>query len=68
MNITDRSLGDETSAMILESFMSYFTNALTDREMDIPPVPAGGEEDKADKPVTQKGNYYTLNQVKREKK
>jgi len=68
VNITDRSLGDETSAMVLESFMSYFTNALTDREMDIPPVPAGGDEDEADKPVTQKGNYYTLNQVKREKK
>ncbi|MGC9352741.1 MAG: hypothetical protein ACP5D9_02820 [Mariniphaga sp.] len=67
VTITDRSLGDETSAMVLESFMSYFTNALTDREMDIPPVPAEGDDEDG-KPVTQKGNYYTLNQVKREKK
>jgi hypothetical protein len=68
VNITDRSLGNETSAMILEAFMSYFTNALTDRAMDIPSVPPQGDENEDDKPDTQKGNYYTLNKVKMEKK
>lgn len=64
VNIIDQSLGDETSAMILESFMSYFTNALTDREMDIPSVPSDSKDD--DTPNTKKGNYYRYNKVKAE--
>ena len=66
VNIVDQSLGDETSAMILEAFMSYFTNALTDRDMEVPSIPADGEKD--DTPNNKKGNYYTYNKVKAEKK
>lgn len=66
VNIIDQSLGDETSAMVLEAFMNYFTNALTDRDMEIPSIPPDGKED--DTPNTQRGNYYTYNKVKTEKK
>lgn len=66
VNIVDQSLGDQTSAMVLEAFMTYFTNALTDRDMEIPPVPATNEKD--DKPNTMKGRYFRYNKVKAEKK
>ena len=65
VNIVDRSLGDQTSAMVLEAFMNYFTNALTDKEVSIPPVAPEGEKDKDLN--NQKGNYYTVNKVKMEK-
>ena len=64
VDITERSLGDQTSAMILESFMNYFTNALTDKDVSIPPV--ASESDKEETPNTRKGNYYSYNKVKAE--
>ena len=65
VNIVDNSLGDQTSAMVLEAFMSYFTNSLTNRSMEVPSVAPKDEE--GDKPNTQKGRYYTYNSVKNEK-
>ena len=67
VNIEDRSLGDETSAMILQAFMDYFTNALTDKDTSIPPVAPEG--DKSDENLNnKKGNYYRINKVKFEKR
>jgi hypothetical protein len=66
VNIVDRSLGDETSAMVLEAFMNYFTNALTDKDTSLPPVAPEGDKDD-DAPNNKKGNYYKLNKVKLEK-
>ncbi len=66
VNIVDRSLGDETSAMVLEAFMNYFTNALTDKDVSLPPIPPEGEKDDASN--NKKGNYYKVNKVKMEKR
>ncbi len=66
VNITDRSLGDETSAMILQAFMNYFTNALSDKDTSIPPVPPEG--DKGEDLNNKKGNYYRINKVKMEQR
>ena len=65
INITDRSLGDETSAMILQAFMDYFTNAMADKDETIPPVPPEGTKDDENL-NNKKGNYYRINKVKRE--
>lgn len=65
VNIVDRSLGDATSAMVLEAFMNYFTNALTEKATDIPPIPTKEDEDAVKN--NQKGNYYRVNKVKKEK-
>ena len=45
--------------------MSYFTNSLTNRSMEVPSVTP--KEEEADKPNTQKGRYYTYSAVKKEK-
>lgn len=66
IDIVDQSLGDETSAMIIEAFMDYFTNAIADRAMDVPSVPANNQEEDA--PDIRKGNYYVYNKVKAEKR
>ncbi len=67
INIVDRSLGDETSAMVLQAFMDYFTNAISDKDETIPPIPPEGDKGNDDL-NNKKGNYYRINKVKMEKR
>ena len=62
-NTTD----DETADKIVESFMTVFTEALTDRDTSAPPTAPSDEEAEA-RPNTQYGSSYIYNSTKAEKR
>ncbi len=64
--IDKNTTSDETADKIVESFMTVFTEALSDRDSNAAPPPPSDEEKEA-MPNIKYGKRYTYNKVKAEK-
>lgn len=64
--IDKNTTNDETADKIVESFMSVFTEALTDRDASAVNPPA--QEEAEERPNTRYGNSYVYNSSKAEKR